>query len=93
MPAISEVTAKVTALEGAEVWLEIAATGCGRCNEPGGCGGQKLSGLLASGPKVYRVKNSIGAKVGDCVRLGIPASTLRRGATLVYVLPLLALVL
>lgn len=93
MSDVSEVKAVVKAVDGADVLLEVTQEGCGRCDQPGGCGGQKLTSMLGSGPTLYRVSNRTGAQVGDCVRLGIPAPVVRRSATLAYVYPLLALIL
>ena len=91
--AMSEVGAVVSAVDGQHAWVEIDQAGCGRCHEPGGCGGQKITQVFCSGPKRYRVPNHSQLQPGDRVRLGIPQMVLRRSATLAYVLPVLALLL
>lgn len=91
--SMSEVGAVVRAVDDKHAWVEIDQPGCGRCHEPGGCGGQKITQIFCSGPKRYRVSNVTQLRPGDRVRLGIPQMVLRRSATLAYVLPVLALLL
>ena len=72
------------------VRLEFEVSGgCGRCNEPGGCGGVSLAQPLCSKPKSMVVKDPLGLKVGDSVRVAIPDDLLARGITRTYVIPLL----
>lgn len=78
----------VVAIEAGDVWVQLASGGCGRCHEPGGCGGQSLTQML--GPeKKYRVANLIGAQVGDRVVLLLDSGVVRQAAWLAYGLPLL----
>ncbi len=63
--------------------------GCGRCNEPGGCGGVSLAQPLCSKPKSMVVSDPIGLSVGDKVRVAIPDDILSRGVTRTYVISLL----
>ena len=62
--------------------------GCGRCNEPGGCGGVSLAQPLCSKPKSMVVSDPIGLSVGDQVRVAIPDDLLSRGVTRTYVVSL-----
>lgn len=72
------------------VRLEFQANGgCGRCNEPGGCGGVSLAQPLCSKPKSMVVRDPIGLSLGDAVRVAIPDDQLTRGVTRTYVVPLL----
>lgn len=64
-------------------------SGCGRCNEPGGCGGVSLAQPLCSKPKSIVVADPIGLAVGEQVRVEIPDAQLSRGVTRTYVIPLL----
>ncbi|MCK9284233.1 MAG: SoxR reducing system RseC family protein [Rhodocyclaceae bacterium] len=59
--------------------------GCGRCQEPGGCGGN----VLTTGDRVrnYRLPNTIGAVVGERVLLGVDDGAILRGAMTVYGIP------
>jgi len=85
----------VTCIEGEHALIEVqpAVSGCGRCNEAGGC----ASGLLnrALGPKqppIYRVANRIGARVGDSVAVTVPEGAVLRAAVLAYLLPVLLVI-
>lgn len=70
--------------------LEFAMQGgCGRCDEPGGCGGVSLAQPLCAKPKTLVLADPIGLAVGDQVRVAIPDELLSRGITQTYVLPLL----
>ncbi len=62
--------------------------GCGRCNEPGGCGGISLAQPLCAKPKSMVVSDPIGLSVGDKVRVAIPDDLLSRGVTRTYVVSL-----
>lgn len=62
--------------------------GCGRCNEPGGCGGVSLAQPLCSKSKSMVVSDPIGLSVGDKVRVAIPDDFLSRGVTRTYVVSL-----
>jgi sigma-E factor negative regulatory protein RseC len=84
------IRATVRSLDGDEALVEVESGGCGRCHEPGGCGGQQLTQMFCSGPKSYRVANPHGANVGDQVTVGIAPGTVRRTANLAYGLPLTA---
>ena len=64
-------------------------SGCGRCNEPGGCGGVSLAQPLCSTPKSIVLSDPIGLAVGDTVRVAIPDELLSRGVTRTYVIPLI----
>lgn len=90
-----ESRAIVTRIEGAYAMVEVAPvpSGCGHCQEAGGCGG----GLLAQSLRpqklnVYRVPNRVGAKVGDCVLVSVPEGAVLRAAILAYLLPALFLI-
>lgn len=64
-------------------------SGCGRCNEPGGCGGVSLAQPLCAKPKTMVLADPLGLVVGDNVRVAIPDQLLSRGVTQTYVVPLL----
>ncbi|MBK8891945.1 MAG: SoxR reducing system RseC family protein [Dechloromonas sp.] len=86
----STVHAVVREINQADALVEVERGGCGRCHEAGGCGGQQLTQMFCSTPKIYRVANEIGARVGDRVTIAISADSVRRSANLAYVLPLTA---
>lgn len=78
----------VSRIEGSIAVVDVATQkGCGRCDEPGGCGG----GLAAGGPacsRSYQLPNKLGVKPGDAVILTVPSGTLLRAAAWAYGLPL-----
>lgn len=84
------VRAIVRSLDGQNALVETEQGGCGRCHEPGGCGGQQLTQIFCNGPKTYRVDNAIGAVVGEGVTIAIAAGSVRRTANLAYGVPLAA---
>lgn len=84
------IQAVVRSLDGNSVQVEVEHGGCGRCHEKGGCGGQHLTQMFCSSPKTYRVENTIGAVVGDRVKIAVAVGSVGRTATLAYILPLTA---
>lgn len=89
-----ETSGVVVALDGdfAIVRLE-ASSGCGRCHEPGGCGGGANIGrmLCSTESRDFRALNPECVPVGASVRLTIADGAVRRSAVLAYGIPLLAL--
>lgn len=78
----------MVAVDGGLLQVELQVQGCGRCHEPGGCGGQSLV-QMSGRPKTYPVLNTIGAVVGDDVLLLIEQDLVRKAAIYAYVVPLL----
>ena len=83
----------IAALDGEYAIVHMDETGCGRCPEEGGCGGNNLGKMLCSAPRTFRVLNPKHSSVGDRVVITIAEGAVRRSATLAYGLPLLALFL
>lgn len=88
----TETRAIVLDVAGSDAIVEIEPAGCGRCHEPGGCGGQSLTRLFAGHARHYRVRNTCAAQPGDQVSLQIARTTLHQTANRAYVMPLLALI-
>lgn len=91
-----EENGRVVAVDRESVWVEtLRKTGCGRCDEPGGCGNASGSTALRARERLGHVKAVNGTRnvlvVGDYVRVGVPADAVLRGAMTVYALPLLML--
>lgn len=70
------------------VWIEVEQSGCGRCSEPGGCGGVSIGQPLCSRKKRFCLADTLGLKPGDEVVVGIPDKVLLLSATAVYLVPL-----
>lgn len=85
---------RVISVEADAVWLEaVRRTGCGRCDEPGGCGNGTLARIAREKTGRVRALNRDGLvlAVGDHVVVGIPEDAMLRGAMLVYALPVACL--
>ena len=83
----------VTSVDGDFALVRMDDAGCGRCHEPGGCGGVNIGKMLCSTPPVFRVLNPGGSAVGRQVSVTIPDSAVSKGALLAYGLPLLLLLI
>lgn len=81
----------ITALDGGYAIVRMDETGCGRCHEEGGCGGNNLGQMFCSAPRTFRVLNPGNSTIGDRVTIVIASGTVRRSAVLAYGLPLLVL--
>lgn len=80
----------VTHLEGSAARVSVMRQqGCGRCHEPGGCGGQGHGGHSQE----FLVDNAFGARLGQKVRIEVPEGATLKAALLLYGIPLLALLL
>lgn len=88
-----ETQATVTGLDGAYALVEASEVGCGRCHEKGGCGGNNASQLFCQAPRRFRVRNPLGALVGDRVAIGVPDGAVARSVLILYVLPLILIIL
>ena len=86
-----EETGLVAELDGEHAWVETARrSSCGGCSAEG-CGTGALAQVLGSKRQRVRVNNTIGAKVGDTVILGLREDALLRGSLAVYIVPLLSM--
>lgn len=89
-----EEAGRVVAVEAGAVWVEtLRRSGCGRCDEPGGCGNGALAQRARERIGRVRALSGLPLKVGDEVVVGIPDGTLLRGTLLIYLLPVLSMVL
>lgn len=79
---MNESEAIVRRLEGDHAWLDLRS-GCDACGESGGCG---LSD--GKGKPLQRLRNDIGARVGDTVILSVPDGIVLKAVLYCYLLPL-----
>jgi sigma-E factor negative regulatory protein RseC len=79
---VTESEAIVTRLEGDYAWVDVAGA-CDSCGASGGCG---LSD--GRGKPQQRLRNDIGAQVGEQVVLSVPDGAVLRAALYCYLLPL-----
>lgn len=85
---MSETTGIVTAIDGEYAVVRTEENGCGRCQESGGCGGVRVSQMLCTSPRIWRVLNPRQAQVGETVRIAIADGAVSASAILIYVQPL-----
>lgn len=87
-----EATGTIVAIDGEFAIVRMDEGGCGRCHEPGGCGGSANIGRMFCGTtRDYRALNPGRVPVGASVRISIADGAVRRSATVAYGIPLLAL--
>lgn len=80
--------ALVVLLEGNEAVVEsMASGGCGQCSSANGCNSGKMSQLF-SVSRQMKVRNDVGAAVGDVVQVSLPDGMVLNSALLMYLLPL-----
>ena len=81
----------ISALEGEYAIVRMDETGCGRCHEEGGCGGNNLGKMFCNTPRVFRVLNPGKSVVGDRVNVVVAEGVVRSSAFLAYGIPLVSL--
>jgi sigma-E factor negative regulatory protein RseC len=79
---VTQSDAVVTRLEGDYAWVDLQS-GCATCGAAGGCG---LSD--GKGKPQQRLRNEVGAQVGDPVVVSVPDGAVLRAALYCYLLPL-----
>ena len=88
-------SARVVALEAETVWVEAQrSSACGRCSARAGCGHGALSGILGEQTGRVRARSGTALSASDCaigdeVIIEVPESSVLRGSSLLYGLPLL----
>lgn len=81
---MTESDAIVTRVDGDHVWLDInGGSSCTGCDQSAGCG---LGD--GKGKPQQRMRNSVGARVGDTVSIGIPDGAVMKAALHSYLIPL-----
>lgn len=86
-------TGKVVALKGDQVWVQtIRTSACQSCSARSGCGQKVLAAASGGRANQILVTNSINARVGDEVTIGIDEQALLGASLLVYALPLFLMV-
>jgi len=81
----------IVSINGGYAKVLMDEAGCGRCHEPGGCGGINIGKMLCSSPRTFQVENPGNAALGDRVTIVIAEGAVRRSAIFAYLVPLLAL--
>ncbi|MBL8398812.1 MAG: SoxR reducing system RseC family protein [Candidatus Accumulibacter sp.] len=86
---MSEQRAVVVAVDDRHITLRIENSGCGRCQQAGGCGGNPLGKMFCRTPQTFRIANSGDYAVGAQVRVVVVDGAVGRSAWQAYVVPLL----
>ena len=78
----------VLRVEGRFAWVDVTVSqGCGRCNEPGGCGGVNIAKPFGASSQVLRVLNEAGAVTGEPVGVVIDDGVPLKAALRAYAVP------
>ncbi len=87
-------TGKVVALVGDQVWVQtIRTSACQSCSARSGCGQRALAAVSGGRANQVLVDNSVGARVGDEVVIGLDEQSLLNASLIIYGLPLVLMVL
>jgi sigma-E factor negative regulatory protein RseC len=88
-----EETARVIAIEGNQLLLEAETrAACNACAAKQGCGTSVLSKWVGRKFTRFQAPNTVNARVGDSVVVGLAEEAMLKGSVLVYLLPLLAMI-
>ncbi|MHA7809986.1 MAG: SoxR reducing system RseC family protein [Marinobacter adhaerens] len=86
-------TGKVVALKGDKAWVQtIRTSACQSCAARNGCGQKVLAAASGGRANQILVTNSVNARVGDEVTIGIDEQALLGASILVYAVPLILMV-
>jgi len=89
-----EESARVIDIEGTQLVLEAEIkTSCQSCSAQKGCGTSLLSRHVGRKLSRFRIENTLNAKIGDEVIVGLSEQAMLRGSILVYLFPLLSMLL
>jgi sigma-E factor negative regulatory protein RseC len=88
-----EETARVVAIENDQLLLEAETrAACSSCAARQGCGTSVLSKWVGRKFTRFQATNTVNARVGDEVVVGLAEEAMLRGSVFVYLLPLLAMI-
>ena len=89
-----EERARVIAIENDQLLLEAETrTACNACEARQGCGTSVLSKWVGRKFTRFQVPNTVNARVGDEVVVGLAEEAMLKGSVFVYLLPLVAMIL
>jgi sigma-E factor negative regulatory protein RseC len=87
-----EESARVIDIEGTQLVLEAEVkTSCQSCSAQKGCGTSLLSRHVGRKLSRFRIENTLNAKIGDEIVVGLSEQAVLRGSLLVYLFPLLSM--
>lgn len=90
-----EVPGEVVELDGAMARVRTRARsgGCGRCDEPGGCGSAKVGSMFRAEHADIWVRNPVEAGIGERVLVCLDEEVSVRAALLGYMIPVVGIVI
>lgn len=84
---------KVVALNGEQAWVQtIRTSACQSCSARAGCGQRALASVSGGRANQVLVANTVGARVGDEVIIGVDEQSLLTVSLAVYGVPLVLMV-
>lgn len=88
-----EQEARVITVEGDQLELEAETrSSCNACEVKSGCGTSVLARWVGRKFTRFHAKNTVDARVGDQVVVGLPESALVSGSMAIYLMPLLGMI-
>ena len=87
-----EEQAQVIEIKGKRLLLQAQTqSACGSCSVSKGCGTSLLAKVVGRKFTHFQAENSINAKVGDTVVVGIAEDALLKGSMMMYIVPVLCM--
>ena len=87
-----EEQAQVVEISGDQLILQAQTkSSCGSCAAKKGCGTSVLSKVVGRKFTRFQAENSVEAKVGDTVIVGISEQALLRGSLMMYIIPIMGM--
>ena len=87
-----EEQAQVVEMNGDQLVLQAQTqSSCGSCAASKGCGTSVLSKVVGRKFSRFHANNSVDAKVGDTVIVGISEDALLRGSLVIYMIPIMGM--
>ncbi len=87
-----EERAEVIEIKGDKLLLQAQVqSACGGCAVNKGCGTSVLSKVVGRKFTQFQAVNSVNAKIGDTVVVGIAEDVMVKGSLMIYIVPLLAM--
>jgi len=88
-------TGRILAIEPKGLWVEtLQRSACGSCQAQKGCGQRMLASVGANASYLWVLldgRDPADYRVGDEVQIGVPEDVITKGALLVYLVPLVAM--
>ncbi len=88
-----EEQAQVVEIDGDDLILQAQTqSACGACSAKKACGTAVLAKVVGRKFSRFQVKNSVNAKIGDMVVVGIAEDVLLAGSALIYIVPVFGMI-